>query len=32
VIEADPGLEDHPALMMELRARFEHSIGWLFSA
>jgi ATP-dependent DNA helicase RecG len=32
VIEADPGLEDHPALMGELRARFEHSIGWLFSS
>jgi ATP-dependent DNA helicase RecG len=32
VIEADPSLEDHPALMGELRARFEHSIGWLFSS
>ncbi len=32
VVEADPGLEDHPALMGELRARFEHSIGWLFSS
>ncbi|HYZ13729.1 MAG TPA: ATP-dependent DNA helicase RecG [Actinomycetota bacterium] len=32
VIEADPGLEDHPALMGELRARFEHSIDWLFSS
>jgi ATP-dependent DNA helicase RecG len=32
VIEADPGLEDHPSLMGELRARFEHSIGWLFSS
>ena len=32
VIEADPGLEHHPALMGELRARFERSIGWLFSS
>lgn len=32
VIEADPGLVDHPSLMGELRARFEHSIGWLFSS
>lgn len=32
VIEADPGLVDHPSLMGELRARFERSIGWLFSS
>ena len=32
VIESDPGLEDHPALMEELRTRFEHSIDWLFSS
>jgi ATP-dependent DNA helicase RecG len=32
VIESDPALEHHVALMGELRARFERSIGWLFSA
>jgi ATP-dependent DNA helicase RecG len=32
VIEADPGLEDHPALMGELRARFAGSIEWLFES
>jgi ATP-dependent DNA helicase RecG len=31
VIEADPGLEGRPALMKELRTRFERSIDWLFS-
>jgi ATP-dependent DNA helicase RecG len=32
LIEHDPGLEDHPRLVDELRDRFEDSIGWLFSA
>ena len=32
LIEHDPALEDHPALLMELRDRFEDSIAWLFSA
>ena len=32
LIEADPTLEEHPAQMVELRARFERSIDWLFSA
>ncbi len=32
VIEADPGLREHPDLMRELRARFERSIDWLFHA
>jgi ATP-dependent DNA helicase RecG len=32
LIEDDPELEDHPALLAELRERFEDSIGWLFSA
>jgi ATP-dependent DNA helicase RecG len=30
VIERDPKLADHPALLVELRARFERSIDWLF--
>jgi ATP-dependent DNA helicase RecG len=29
-VDADPGLEGHPRLMAELRARFERSIDWLF--
>jgi ATP-dependent DNA helicase RecG len=32
LIEDDPTLEDHPALLAELRERFEDSIAWLFSA
>jgi ATP-dependent DNA helicase RecG len=32
LIEGDPELEDHPALLAELRERFEDSIAWLFSA
>ena len=32
LIEDDPDLEDHPALLDELRDRFEDSIAWLFSA
>jgi len=31
LIDADPALDDHPATMAELRARFERSIAWLFS-
>jgi ATP-dependent DNA helicase RecG len=30
VIDDDPQLEEHPALLDELRARFERSIDWLF--
>ncbi|HXF37513.1 MAG TPA: helicase-related protein, partial [Actinomycetota bacterium] len=30
LIEEDPALERHPALMAELRGRFERSIDWLF--
>jgi ATP-dependent DNA helicase RecG len=30
VVEADPALEGHPALLQELRSRFERSIDWLF--
>jgi ATP-dependent DNA helicase RecG len=32
LIGEDPELEDHPALLVELRERFEDSIAWLFSA
>jgi len=32
VIEEDPGLGRHPALMQELRGRFEGSIDWLFNS
>jgi ATP-dependent DNA helicase RecG len=32
LIEDDPELDDHPALLAELRERFEDSIDWLFSA
>jgi ATP-dependent DNA helicase RecG len=32
LIEDDPDLDDHPALLDELRDRFEDSIAWLFSA
>jgi len=32
LIDDDPDLEDHPALLEELRDRFEDSIAWLFSA
>jgi ATP-dependent DNA helicase RecG len=32
LIEDDPELDDHPALLAELRERFEDSIAWLFSA
>ncbi|HEX6581368.1 MAG TPA: ATP-dependent DNA helicase RecG [Actinomycetota bacterium] len=32
LIEVDPELQDHPALLAELRERFEDSIAWLFSA
>jgi ATP-dependent DNA helicase RecG len=32
LIEDDPELEDHPALLAELRERFEDSIAWLFNA
>jgi ATP-dependent DNA helicase RecG len=32
LIETDPHLEDHPALLDELRDRFDDSIAWLFSA
>jgi ATP-dependent DNA helicase RecG len=31
VVEADPDLVEHPALMTELRSRFERSIDWLFN-
>ncbi len=31
LIESDPGLNDHPTLMQELRTRFERSIEWLFN-
>jgi hypothetical protein len=30
VIEEDPDLGGHPALLDELRSRFERSIDWLF--
>jgi ATP-dependent DNA helicase RecG len=30
LIEVDPGLDEHPALIRELRSRFERSIAWLF--
>jgi ATP-dependent DNA helicase RecG len=30
MIEEDPALEAHPALLQELRSRFERSIDWLF--
>ncbi|HZP91167.1 MAG TPA: hypothetical protein VFC04_09260, partial [Actinomycetota bacterium] len=29
-IEEDPELVGHPALLRELRSRFERSIDWLF--
>ncbi len=32
LIEDDPELQAHPALLAELRERFEDSIAWLFSA
>jgi ATP-dependent DNA helicase RecG len=32
LIERDPSLAEHPELLRELRARFERSIDWLFSA
>ena len=32
LIDEDPDLEDHRALLDELRDRFEDSIAWLFSA
>jgi ATP-dependent DNA helicase RecG len=32
MVAADPGLEEHPGLLEELRARFRDSIEWLFSA
>jgi ATP-dependent DNA helicase RecG len=32
LIDDDPDLVDHPALLEELRDRFEESIAWLFSA
>ncbi|MFL5736619.1 MAG: ATP-dependent DNA helicase RecG [Actinomycetota bacterium] len=32
VVAADPSLEEHPALVRELRSRFRNSIDWLFSA
>jgi ATP-dependent DNA helicase RecG len=31
-VEQDPTLEGHPALLEELRDRFEDSIAWLFSS
>jgi hypothetical protein len=31
VIEGDPELRDDPALLQELRGRFERSIDWLFN-
>jgi ATP-dependent DNA helicase RecG len=31
VIERDPQLRDDPALLQELRGRFERSIDWLFN-
>ena len=31
VIDEDPELDGHPALMLELRTRFERSIDWLFN-
>jgi len=30
LLEEDPGLERHPAMLEELRRRFERSIEWLF--
>ena len=30
MIGGDPGLEDHPDLLRELRSRFDRSIDWLF--
>jgi ATP-dependent DNA helicase RecG len=32
VIADDPDLSGHPALLAELRSRFERSIGWLFAS
>ncbi len=32
VIASDPNLDRHPALMRELRARFDRSIDWLFNS
>jgi ATP-dependent DNA helicase RecG len=32
IVDADPGLERHPALLQELRSRFERSIDWLFES
>jgi ATP-dependent DNA helicase RecG len=32
LIDGDPDLQGHPALLDELRDRFEDSIAWLFSA
>ncbi|MDP9243189.1 MAG: DNA helicase RecG, partial [Actinomycetota bacterium] len=32
VIADDPGLSGHPALLAELRSRFQRSIGWLFAS
>jgi ATP-dependent DNA helicase RecG len=32
LIGADPALDAHPALMLELRTRFERSIEWLFAS
>jgi ATP-dependent DNA helicase RecG len=32
VIADDPGLSGHPALLAELRSRYERSIGWLFAS
>ena len=32
LLDADPQLEDHPALLDELRERFASSIGWLFES
>jgi ATP-dependent DNA helicase RecG len=30
IVEADPELSEHPALLLELRSRFDRSIDWLF--
>jgi CHASE2 domain-containing sensor protein len=32
VVDDDPSLERHPALLKELRSRFRDSIEWLFSS
>jgi hypothetical protein len=32
LLDADPSLERHPALLDELRARFARSIDWLFAS